>query len=178
MSLKRRKTLGACNLHPPGLSQSSVPKPPSVSGIPAATGEAFATVVPDIPNGQWKALLELPMHTAVTGQPWETALAFTTWKRQFVAVCETVSGPFVRYVEGRFDAAEKRHETRMSGGSGEASPTVEKKYRDRESRLVVGLLKVLPQDVKSAVVEDPNTTMTSLGLLEEVVTLAQPGGGQ
>eukprot|EP00439_Symbiodinium_sp_Y106_P037262 s4362_g4.t1 len=116
------------------------------------------------------------MYNTITGQPWETALAFTTWRRQFLAVCETVSGPFARYVEAQFDAAHKRHELGMAGGTRQDIPAVDEKFRDWESRLVVGLLKVLPQDVKSAVVEDNSTTMTSLGLLEEVVTLVQPGG--
>ena len=39
------------------------------------------------------------VYKTITGQPWETALAFTPWRKQFVAVCETVSGPFARYVE-------------------------------------------------------------------------------
>ena len=154
---------------PPGLTKAATA---SLDESVGPSADAFT----DIPNGRWKAMLDLPVYKTITGQPWETALAFTTWRRQFVAVCETVSGPFARYVEAQFDAAHRRHELRMAGGTRQDIPAVEERFRDWESRLVVGLLKVLPQDVKSAVVEDPSTTMTSLGLLEEVVTLVQPGG--
>ena len=170
--------------HPWGLTVPPELPPGFIKAAPAAAGSSVhdegvgpaSEASTDIPNGRWKALLDLPVYKTITGQPWETALAFTTWRKQFVAVCETVSGPFARYVETQFDAAHKRHELRMAGGARQDIPAVEEKFRDWESRLVVGLLKVLPQDVKSAVVEDPSTTMTSLGLLEEVVTLVQPGG--
>ena len=156
---------------PPGLKANVAGSANPDDGVGPA-----ADTLTDIPNGRWKAMLDLPMYNTITGQPWETALAFTTWRRQFLAVCETVSGPFARYVEAQFDAAHKRHELGMAGGTRQDIPAVDEKFRDWESRLVVGLLKVLPQDVKSAVVEDNSTTMTSLGLLEEVVTLVQPGG--
>ena len=63
----------------------------------------------------------------------------------------------------------------MAGGTRQPYEEVPSKYKEYEARLVVALLRVLPQDVKHGTVEDTSTSITSTSLLEERANVIQPG---
>ena len=84
---------------------------------------------------------------------------------------------FAKFVGGQFTLAHRRHEALMAGGSRQPIAGVPCEYKEYEARLVVvGLLRVLPQDIQKWAVEDTNTSITSNGLIEELVNLVQPVG--
>ena len=106
--------------------------------------------VPEVPNGKWKILLDLPMFIRATGEPREVSIKYTTWKRRLVAVSETVCHVFAKFVGGQFTLAHRRHEALMAGGSRQPIAEVPCEYKEYEARLVVvGLLRVLPQDINN-----------------------------
>ena len=85
----------------PPVLKATVAGPANPAESVGPTTEFFLDALTDIPIGRWKAMLDLPEYKTITGQPWETALSclyqsFTTWRRQFVAVCQMVSGLFAR----------------------------------------------------------------------------------
>ena len=96
-------------------------------------------------------------------------MAFTTWKRQILAVCTTVAPEFEAFVEGRFMLAQTRHESRMSGTSPIEVPKLEACFETYEARFVVSLMRIHPAEVKDSAVEDAEHKITSLALLEELV---------
>ena len=119
--------------------------------------------------------MNLPMFVRATGEPWEVSIQYNTWKRKLLAVCETVCSAFAKFVSGQFASAHQRHEAQMAGSARQLYEEVPSKYKEYEARLVVGLLRILPQDVKNGA-EDTNVSITSISLLEELVNVIQPGG--
>ena len=118
----------------------------------------------------------LPTFVRASGEPWEVSIQYNTWKRRLLAVCETVNHDFAECVAGQFAKAHQRHEAQMAGGNRQPAAEVPAAYKEYEARLVVGLLRILPQDVKSGAVEDINVSISSISLLEELVNVIQPGG--
>ena len=159
---------------PPGLGsrrRTSSGRSPSPGARPGNRKSA-----PEIPNGKWKCLTDLPRYHQEPGEPWELGLGFTTWKRQILAVCTTVAPEFATFVEDRFHLAHQRHESRMSGAPIAEAPRLEACFETYEARLVVSLMRILPAEVKDSAVEDAENKITSLSLLEELVHQVQPGG--
>ena len=141
---------------PPGLSKAAS-STHDVEPVPDA-----ASKVPEVPNGKWKLLMDLPMFVRATGEPWEVSIQYNTWKRKLLAVCEIVCSAFAKFVSGQFASAHQRHEAQMAGSARQPYEEVPNKCKEYEARLVVGLLRFLPQDVKNGAVEDTNVSITSI----------------
>ena len=127
---------------------------------------------------QWKVLTDFPSFDFTSKTPWELGMAYSTWKRQICTVAGTASGVFQAFVEECFAEAEDRYQR---GARGEAVDTL-KAYHSYPSgyggRLVVQLLRVLPEEITAPAVEmtTPTTEIHPVQVLEELVGQVQPGG--
>ena len=162
---------------PPGLPPT-LKKPPTMVAEHGKSAPSASTK--EIPNARWKSLNDVPMFdpTEGSGTPWDLGLKLDVWKRQLMTLAGTVSNDFAEYVLLCFKHAQDRHDRQARG---ETLPVLEpvKGYPEEfESRLVIVLLKVLPDIIKTPALEtDENRQgIGSLRLLEELYLRVRPGG--
>ena len=139
---------------PPGLPPI-LKKPPENTASTSSGIQAPTTSIKEIPNARWKSLNEVPMTLA-----------------------GTVSADFAEYVARCFKLAQDRHDLQARGDSLPALEPVKGYPSEFESRLVIVLLNVLPDIIKTPALEtDENQQgIGSLRLLEELYLRVRPGG--
>ena len=84
-----------------------------------------------------------------SGTPWELGLKLDVWKKQLLTLAGTVSGDFAEYVTVCFKKAQDRHDMQAKGESRPELEPVRGFPEEFESRLVIVLLKVLPDAIKT-----------------------------
>ena len=100
------------------------------------------------------------------------------WKRQFLTLASTVSPEFADYVSRCFLKAQERHDQQARGDSLGPIEAVTVFPAEFESRLVVVMLRVLTDDVKTPALEADEGAegIRSQRLLEELFLQVRPGG--
>ena len=169
---------------PPGLpSQLTKPLHPGQeerATPPRASGSKGSSHGCSIPNARWKCLLDVPHFDPKegVGSPWELGLRLEVWKRQFLTLASTVSSEFAEYVSRNFLKAQERHDKQARGETLETLQAIQGYPMEFESRLVVVLLRVLTDDVKTPAMEadEGDEGIRSQRLLEELFLQVRPGG--
>ncbi|OLP84290.1 Copia protein [Symbiodinium microadriaticum] len=133
-----------------------------------------------VPNAKWKTLQDIPSFNPKdgAGSPWELALRLDVWKRQVLTLAATVQPLFADYVAECFKQAQERHDRRAAGESLTPLIPVTGFPAEYEARLVMILLRVLPDSVKTPALEadEGHRDIASLRLLEELYLCVRPGG--
>ena len=133
-----------------------------------------------IPNARWKCLLDVPPFDPKegAGSPWELGLRLEVWKRQFLTLASTVSPEFSDYVSKCFLKAQERHDQQARGDVLGPIEAVRGFPAEFESRLVVVMLRVLTDEVKTPALEadEGSEGIRSQRLLEELFLQVRPGG--
>ena len=168
---------------PPGLPSEFTNKDTSADTAAAPPGEQSPQTAKGkfaVPNAKWKTLQEIPSFNPKdgAGSPWELALRLDVWKRQVLTLAATVQPLFADYVAECFKRAQMRHDRRAAGESLTALVPVTGFPAEYESRLVMVLLRTLPDSVKTPALEadEGHRDIASLRLLEELYLCVRPGG--
>ena len=106
-------------------------------------------------------------------------MRFRTWLKQLETVAGTIAPAFGNFVAGQVQLAEQRHGERMAGlVTLGPPPEVGPQESESENRLILLLIRCLPQEWKTSVLEqqDESKSMRALDLLEGVFEVLQPGG--
>ena len=132
----------------------------------------------DIPHGRWKLLNDVPKLGPLKGEAWEVNMMIMTWKRQFLQVCRTVREDVHQRMEAAFAEAEQRHERRAQGEMSLEEPTsVPGEMVEIQNRLTIALMRSLPQDSQTPVLEGADTTdISPVTLWESLLEVHRPGG--
>ena len=133
-----------------------------------------------IPNERWKCLTEVPTFDPKdgAGTPWELGLRFDVWKKQFHTLASNVHPKFAEYLLECFKRAQERHDVQAEGRTAPPLLPVTGYPATFESRLVMVLLRVLPEGIKTPALEadEGNQKIYSMRLLEELYLCVRPGG--
>ena len=132
-----------------------------------------------IHHARWKLLADVPSLQVGSGEPWEVGMRFRTWLKQLDTVAGTIAPAFSTFVTAQVQLAEQRHGERMAGlVTLGPPPDVDPRDSECESRLILLLIRCLPQEWKTSVLEqqDESKGMRALDLLEGVFEVLQPGG--
>ena len=168
---------------PPGLPSEFTNKDTSADTAAAPPGEESPQTAKGkfaVPNAKWQTLQDIPSFNPKdgAGSPWELALRLDVWKRQVLTLAATVQPLFAEYVAECFKRAQARHDRQAAGESLTALVPVTGFPAEYESRLVMVLLRTLPDSVKTPALEadEGHRDIASLRLLEELYLCVRPGG--
>ena len=161
---------------PPGLPSEFTNRGTPADKTAAPPGEESSQTAKGkfaVPNAKWKTLQDIPSFNPKdgAGSPSELALRLDVWKRQALTLAATVQPFFADYVAECFKRAQARHDRQAAGESLTALVPVTGFPAEYESRLVMVLLRMLPDSTKTPALEadEGHRDIASLRLLEELV---------
>ena len=112
------------------------------------------------------------------GTPWELGLRFDVWKKQFLTIASNVHPRFADFVAMCLKSAQERHNITAQGLQAPPMKPIEGFPAMFESPLVMLLLRILPESVKTPALEsdEGGQKIASLRLLEELCLCVRLGG--
>ena len=127
---------------------------------------------------QWKVLTDIPNFDFSGKTPWELGMSYTTWKRQLCTVAGTASGKFQSFVEACVAEAEMRYQCKAQDREMPALGSYSRYPSGYAGRLVVQLLRVLPERITAPAMEMTSSAneIHPVQILEELSGQVQPGG--